>query len=129
MVRVDIRVVLIYFPPSLMILALEQLTCPISFEDPDGVWVNFEKPLKERLPIREVSWKSPFSSSSITVPQLPLRFMPSNASLFKDTEHSFRWFLCSYVNLYFVVAESLDGYKTIKTNVKKWVEQQNQVKG
>jgi hypothetical protein len=106
-----------------------QLTCPISYEDPDNNWSKIEGYINEKLPLKDISWKNPLSSSFITINQLPLRFLPSNASLFKDTEHSFRWFLCSYVNIYVLVAESLDSYKVLKPSVKKWVEQQNTPKG
>jgi hypothetical protein len=105
------------------------LICPISFEDPDNQWGNIEQMINERLPLRDITWKSPISSSFITINQLPLRFLPSDASLFKDTDHPFRWFLSQYVCLYLFVAETLDAYKVAKPQVKKWVESQINSKG
>jgi hypothetical protein len=108
---------------------LAQLICPISYEDPDGHWSKFEGHILDRLPLRDVTWKSPISASYITINQLPLRFLPASAPLFKDTDHSYRWFLSPYVNLYILGAETLDAYKSVKSSIKKWVEQQNAVKG
>lgn len=48
--------------------------------------------------------------------------MPSTASLFKDTDHPFRWFLAPYGNLYFVNIDSIDLYKDAKLAIKKWLE-------
>lgn len=106
-------------------LCTAQLICPISYDDPDGNWSKIEQLIMDRLPLREVTWRSPISSSFIRIPKLPLRFLPSDASLFKDTDHPYRWFLSQYVNLYIVVAETLDTYKTVRPNVKKWVDSIN----
>ena len=56
------------------------------------------------------------------VEKLPLRFMPSTASLFKDTDHPFRWFLAPYGNIYFISADTLEAYKDARPAIKKWVE-------
>ena len=48
--------------------------------------------------------------------------MPSTASLFKDTDHPFRWFLAPYGNIYFISADTLEAYKDAKPAIKKWVE-------
>ena len=69
-----------------------------------------------------MSWRSPISNTSITIDRLPLRCVPITASLFKDTDHPFRWFLAPYVYLMIVVCESLDAYKTTKPKLKLWVE-------
>lgn len=84
--------------------------------------------LVNELPLRDVTWKSPISASFITIDKLPLRFLPSSASLFKETEHAFRWLLAPYVQLYLLVSESLDAYKTAKVNLKKWVDLRNATK-
>eukprot|EP00981_Chlorochromonas_danica_P003729 scaffold686_cov177-Ochromonas_danica.AAC.13 len=84
--------------------------------------------LVNELPLRDVTWKSPISASFITIDKLPLRFLPSSASLFKETEHAFRWLLAPYVQLYLLVSESLDAYKTAKANLKKWVDLRNTTK-
>ncbi|RYG64266.1 hypothetical protein EON64_14340, partial [archaeon] len=72
-----------------------------------------------------MTWKSPISSSYITINSLPLRFLPSSASLFKDTEHAFRWLLAPYVHMYILVAETMEAYKTAKVSLKKWVDSKN----
>lgn len=102
-----------------------QLICPISYHDPSGiVWSKLQQRIQERLPLRDVSWKGTGSTSISqgTVHRLPLRFMPSTASLFKDTDHPFRWFLAPYGNIYFVNADTLEAYKDAKPAIKKWVE-------
>jgi hypothetical protein len=102
-----------------------QLICPISYHDPSGiVWNALQQNILDRLPLRDVSWKTTgtISSSQAAVEKLPLRFMPSTASLFKDTDHPFRWFLAPYTNIYFVNVDNLDAYKDAKPVIKKWVE-------
>jgi hypothetical protein len=102
-----------------------QLICPISFHDPNNnVWSLLQPSIFERLPLRDISWKSTgaISLSQGHVEKLPLRFMPSTASLFKDTDHPFRWFLAPYGNIYFVSADTLEAYKDAKPAIKKWVE-------
>lgn len=103
--------------------------CPISYDDPDGHWDKLQPYLLDRIPLRDVTWKSPISSSYITIARLPLRFLPSSANLFKDTDHSFRWFLSPYVYVYVLGAETLESYKAVKPSVKKWVDSHNLVKG
>ena len=105
------------------------MICPISYDDPDGHWEKVQQHILDRLPLRDVTWKSPISSSFITIDKLPLRFLPSSANLFKDTDHSFRWFLSPYVYIYLLVAETLDAYKVVKPTVKKWVDSHNTPKG
>lgn len=102
-----------------------QLICPISFHDPIGnLWSLLQHGITDRLPLRDVLWKSTstISSPQSTVARLPLRFMPSTASLFKDTDHPFRWFLAPYTNIYFVQVNSLDAYKESKAGIRKWIE-------
>ena len=115
---------LMHLPHDLS-LTLAQLICPISYHDPTGlVWGILQQNILDRLPLRDVSWKSSgtISSSQTAVDKLPLRFMPSTASLFKDTDHPFRWFLAPYANIYFVNVDSLEAYKETKLTVKKWVD-------
>jgi hypothetical protein len=104
-----------------------QLVCPISYYDQSNTWEKIQKEFADRLPLREVTWK-PVSSPSITIQKLPLRFMEASANLFKDTDHSFRWFLAAYVNLYILTAESLDAYKNTKPVIKKWVDAQGGIR-
>lgn len=108
---------------------LAQLTCPISFEDPNDLWKDLQDALNEELPLRDVTWKSPMSSTFITISTLPLRFLPSSANLFKETDHAYRWFLAPYVQLYLLGAESLDSYRAVKPSLKKWVDQKNSQNG
>ena len=115
---------LMHLPHDLS-LTLAQLICPISYHDPTGlVWGILQQNILDRLPLRDVSWKSSgtISSSQTAVDKLPLRFMPSTASLFKDTDHPFRWFLAPYANIYFVNVDNLEAYKDTKATLKKWVE-------
>lgn len=99
-----------------------QLVCPVSYCDRHNIWSIVQKDLCEKLPLREVTWKSSVSSTYTTIDKLPLRFLEEKANLFKDTDHSFRWFLAAYVNIYFLTAETLDAYKLAKADIKKWVE-------
>lgn len=108
--------------------SLAQLICPVSYEDPNEIWTKLQTILLDRLPLREVTWKSPISSSYITIDKLPLRCLPASANLFKDTDHAFRWFLAPYVNFYLLHAESLDQYRNAKASIKKWVDQYNGTK-
>jgi hypothetical protein len=102
---------------------------PVAYDDPSGTcWPLIEKEIQEGLPLKDVTWKNPISSSTSVIPKLPLRFMVSTHSLFKDSEHPFRWFLAPYVYLYFVNAESLDALKTIRNNIKAWVDSHSGVK-
>jgi hypothetical protein len=104
---------------------IAQLVCPISYEDPAGKWDLIQPVLQKELPLCDVTWKSPISSSFITIDSLPLRFLPSSATLFKDTEHAFRWLLAPYAQVYILVAETIDIYKVEKANVRKWVDTRN----
>ena len=99
-----------------------QMLVPLSYDDPFGIWPAVLECVAPSLPLTDVVCKSPTSGTLITIPSLPIRFMPSNAGLFKDTDHPFRWFLAPYVDLYLVRAENLDVYKTIKPAIKAWVD-------
>lgn len=102
-----------------------QLICPISYHDPTGnIWSTLQQGILDRLPLRDVLWKSSstISSSQAAVGSLPLRFMPSTASLFKDTDHPFRWFLAPYTNIYFVQVNNLEAYRDAKAGIRKWIE-------
>lgn len=96
--------------------------CPVAYEDPSNVWNLIEKDLTAKFPLRDVTWKSSISSSQITIDKLPLRCMPSTATLFKDTDHPFRWFLAPYVYIYILVSENMDSYKSVKSKLRAWVE-------
>jgi hypothetical protein len=93
-----------------------------------NAWSLIEPDILGMLPLRDVNWRSPVSSSFVSIPLLPLRFLPSSASLFKDTDHPFRWFLAPYVNLYLISVETLDAYRSIKPKIKLWVDGFNGVK-
>jgi len=99
--------------------------CPISYEDPSGVWEKLQSDVIERLPLRSVTWKDPVSSSFVVIDKLPLRLLPATSSLFRDTNNAFRWFLAPYVHLYIVTSESLVDYKAHKPALKKWVDLYN----
>ena len=110
-------------------LYIAQLICPVSFDDSAAqVWPLIENDIISALPLRDVVWKSNLSSTLVNVSKLPLRFLPSTASLFKDTDHPFRWFLAPYVNLYLIPVESLEAYRHVKPKIKAWVDNYNGVK-
>ena len=99
-----------------------QLTCPVSYEDPSHMWDTVESQLHGLLPLHDVICVSPVTGQSVTISSLPLRFMPADANLFKDTNHPFRWFLAPYLSIYILKAESLGTYKAMRSSVKSWVE-------
>ena len=104
------------------------LICPVAYDDSAGIWNSqLSKLVMEQLPLSNVSWKN-LNNTFVTVPNLPIRFMPSTSNLFKDTNHPFRWFLAPYAYLYVVQAASLDDYKAISGTVKQWVDQMHAVK-
>lgn len=105
-----------------------QLICPIGYEDKSDVWPTIQKFICDRLPLKDVTWKSPISSSFINIEKLPLRFLPASAKLFNETHHPYRRFLAPYVHLYLLCAESMDAYKSLKSSIKKWVEPYNNIK-
>jgi hypothetical protein len=109
-----------YLKLYLMITA--QLVCPISYDDPSQLWGTIEEALISKFPLKDVTWRSPISTTQITIDRLPLRCVPANASLFKDTDHPFRWFLAPYINIFVLSCESADTYKSIRTKLKQWVE-------
>ena len=86
------------------------------------MWSLLEKEIASRLPLRDVTWRSPISNSTISIDRLPLRCLPISATLFKDTDHPFRWFLAPYIYIYIFVCETLDAYKTEKAKLKPWVD-------
>ena len=98
-----------------------QLVCPISFDDPSNIWHLIEKGILACTPLKDVTWKSQLSSTHITIAKLPLKFLSSNASLFKDSDHPFRWFLAPYIHLYILVAETIESYKSSKQIIKSWI--------
>jgi len=99
-----------------------QLICPISYDDPSGLWSTFGDLLSRHLPLHDVILKSPVTGSKVSIPSLPLRFMPSSANLFKDTNHPFRWFLAPYVYVYVLSVSDMAAYKAAKPALKAWVE-------
>lgn len=104
-----------------------QLICPIAYEDTGGMWSVIEKDIISYFPLRNVTWKSLINNSQISIDKLPIRCMPSSASLFKDVDHPFRWFLAPYVYINILVCESMDSYKTNKSLLKRWIEGLNLV--
>lgn len=109
-----------FYPLTCNILA--QLICPISYEDNYNAWGIIEQEIQENLPLKDVSWKSHVSSNPVSVSSLPLRFLPSSATLFKDTDHPFRWFLAPYVSIYVISGETMDAYKTSRPKIKSWID-------
>jgi hypothetical protein len=101
-----------------------QLICPISYDDGQNIWINQQlaKAIQDHLPLTDVTWKNPASNSFVNISKLPLRFMPSSSSLFKDTNHPFRWFLAPYSHIYFIKAETIDLYKSLKPALRQWVD-------
>ena len=99
-----------------------QLICPIGFDDPFNTWQAVQPQVTDRLPLRDVTFKNPISGNYTTIGRLPIRFLPSSASIFRETDHPFRWFLAPYVHIYFVTAETSDSYKQVKASIKQWVD-------
>jgi hypothetical protein len=48
--------------------------------------------------------------------------MPANATIFKDVDHPFRWFLAPYIQIMIVSCETTDAYKALKVKLRQWVE-------
>lgn len=48
--------------------------------------------------------------------------MPANATIFKDVDHPFRWFLAPYIQVMIVSCETTDAYKALKVKLRQWVE-------
>lgn len=111
-----------------LIYSIAQLICPIAYDDPGNNWSLIQQDIISRLPLRDVTWKNPVSSTFITISKLPLKFLSCNANLFKDTDHPFRWFLAPYVQIFITSVESLDAYKISKQIIKQWVDQCNSKK-
>mmetsp|Transcript_24398 Transcript_24398/g.40609 ORF Transcript_24398/g.40609 Transcript_24398/m.40609 type:complete len:329 (+) Transcript_24398:41-1027(+) len=105
-----------------------QLICPVSFADRNDVWPVIQKFVCDHLPLRDVTWKSPISSSFVNIEKLPLRFLPYTSKLFNETHHPYRRFLAPYVHVYFLCAESMEQYKNSRATIKKWVEPYNSTK-
>ena len=97
------------------------LICPIAYEDPSNIWPLVEEGMVSLNPLRDVTWKSQLSSSLITINKLPIKFLSSNAGLFKDSDHPFRWFLAPYIHIHIVVSETLENYKSQKSAIRRWV--------
>ncbi len=101
------------------------LICPVSYEDPFEVWPRIQTDILDRLPLDSVQYRNPISSTVTTIGKLPIRFLSSSNSIFKDSEHPFRWFLSAYAHIYFLQAETADSYKAVKQTLKQWVETHN----
>jgi len=110
------------------LLSIVQLICPISYEDKDGIWLKIDKFICDRLPLRDISLKNPTSLTYINIEKLPIRFLPSTAKLFNETNHPYRRFLAPYVHVYLLSAETMDIYKATKSILKKWIEPFNSSK-
>lgn len=110
---------------ALLLIIAAQLICPIGYEDKSEVWPIIQKFVCDRLPLKDVTWRSNISSSFVNIEKLPLRFLPASAKLFNETMHPYRRFLGPYVHMYLLRAESMDAYKAAKSTMKKWVEQYN----
>ena len=82
-----------------------QLVCSIGYEDPSTMWKLLENDLIARFPLEKLCWKHPITQLEVNIDSLPLRCMPLTSTLFKDTDHSFRWFLAPYVHIYILVCE------------------------
>ena len=98
----------------LLLFSIVQLICPISYEDKDSIWLNIEKFICDRLPLKDISLKNPTSLTYINIEKLPIRFLPSTAKLFNETNHPYRRFLAPYVHVYLLSAETMDIYKTTR---------------
>lgn len=111
-------------------LFVAHLICPISFDEINEAWSSeIGKLIMDRIPLTDVIWKNSTTQTNQVISRLPVRFVPSSSSLFKDTNHPFRWFLAPYVSLYFVSAKNLEEYKAIRSLIATWVELQTQSNG
>ena len=99
-----------------------QLICPISYDDPHDLWITLGAQLAVHLPLKDLVVKSPMTNHNVTIHSLPLRFMPASASLFKDTNHPFRWFLAPYVCMYVLHAPDMASYRSSRSILKTWIE-------
>ena len=100
-----------------------QLICPIAYYDPSEIWNLIQDYILKKIPLRQILIERINEPNSrIIVDHLPLKFLPSTAALFKDTDHPFRWFLAPFCSLYFIQAETLEAYKEIRIQIRKWIE-------
>lgn len=104
------------------------MICPVAYEDGSKVWPLIEPLLVDRLPLREVTWRSPLSAAVVTVEKLPLRFLPATAKLFNETDHPYRRFLAPYMYLYILRAESMEEYKQVRLPARRWMESHQNMK-
>jgi hypothetical protein len=105
-----------------------QLICPISYDDPSSLWTLAENDINTMIILQDITLRIITSSTNITIKSLPLRYMPSNANLFKDSDHPFRWFLAPYVYVYILGAENMDSYRGQRSSIKTWVDSHSGIK-
>lgn len=55
----------------------------------------------------------------VSIEDMPLRCLPSDANLFKDCDHMFRWFLAPYANIFVIPGASLS--PAIASELMQWV--------
>lgn len=78
-----------------------QLVCGVAFADPEGLWAGGVPALPG------VDLRIRVDGLAHSPQAVPLRLLPAGSRLFKDTDHSLRWFLAPYASLVLVSAAGL----------------------
>jgi len=86
-----------------------QLICPIGYDistttsssPTTSLWSLIENELTDKLPLKDVTLRNVISSTTVNITSLPLRFMPSNANLFKGIDIVI--FIISMINIIIVI--------------------------
>jgi hypothetical protein len=87
--------------------------CSLSYEDPLGLWSEVFAPHTLAVTLS-------LGSATVAV-ELPVRSLPQDAPLFRDTDHAFRWFLAPFARV-FLVNASLDMNPALSAGLARWVE-------
>ena len=78
-----------------------QLVCGVAFTDPEGIWADGVPALPA------VDLRLSFDGRNHCPQAVPLRLLPASSRLFKDADHSLRWFLAPFASLLLVSSKGL----------------------
>ena len=78
-----------------------QLVCGVAFADPEGLWAEGAPALPP------VDLRLRVGGLVHGAQTVPLRLLPASSGLFRDSDHSLRWFLAPYASLLLVSAAGL----------------------